>query len=400
MPSPSRFRAIMLGLVSAAAMSAMAAPAAALTYVGSVIASGLNNPRGLAFGPDGALYITEAGVPTGDGPSVFIRGATWHYGETGSITRYADGAQARIVSGLSSLGTGAPPMGETSGPQDIVFGADGTGYVVIGLGADPNVRTAELGSAPGALNLGSVFTFTGGALAGLADAAAFEGTHNPAGGALDSNPFRLAALPGGGLLVADAGSNTLLEVAADGSTSLLAVFPGRDIGGGFPSDSVPTGVAIGPDGAYYVAELTGFPFTQGAARIYRVVPGEAPTIHGTGFTNITDIAFGADGSLYVLELDSDGLAGPAVGGALVRLAPDGTRETIYDQGLVMPTGLAVGPDGAFYVSNFGAAAGIGQVLRIAAIPEPATWAMMIAGFGLIGAMARRARPRAVSLSFA
>lgn len=58
-------------------------------------------------------------------------------------------------------------------------------------------------------------------------------------------------------------------------------------------------------------------------------------------------------------------------------------------GLIAPTGLEIGKDGAFYVTNFGASAGNGQVLRIAAVPEPGTWAMMIAGFGLVGAAMRR-----------
>lgn len=57
--------------------------------------------------------------------------------------------------------------------------------------------------------------------------------------------------------------------------------------------------------------------------------------------------------------------------------------------VIAPTGLEIGKDGAFYVTNFGASAGNGQVLRIAAVPEPGTWAMMIAGFGLVGAAMRR-----------
>jgi hypothetical protein len=35
-------------------------------------------------------------------------------------------------------------------------------------------------------------------------------------------------------------------------------------------------VVVGPDGAYYVSQLTGFPFPVGAANVYRVVPGSAP----------------------------------------------------------------------------------------------------------------------------
>jgi hypothetical protein len=72
-------------------------------------------------------------------------------------------------------------------------------------------------------------------------------------------------------------------------------------------DAVPTTVAVGPDGALYVGELTGFPYPVGGARIYRVVPGEVvlgetPPIYADGFTNVIDIAFDHDGSLLVLEL--------------------------------------------------------------------------------------------------
>jgi hypothetical protein len=43
------------------------------------------------------------------------------------------------------------------------------------------------------------------------------------------------------------------------------------------------------------------------------------------------------------------------------------------------------------VSNFGGSSGQGEVVRIAAIPEPETYALMFAGLGAIGFMRRMKR---------
>lgn len=388
-----------LGLLASAAAAAMTAvtPASAAIFASTVYADNLNNPRGLAFNASGDLYVAEAGVPVAGGPTTITRGIPFHYSETGSITRVQGGVQQRIITGLPSLG--APTTNETSGLQDIAFGADGTGYFVVGLGANPNVRSTDL--APNGFKLGQVYSFNDAGVTGtIADIAAFEGANNPAGGPVDSNPFRLVAAPGGGLLVADAGSNTLLNVDAGGTVSLLGVFPGQPTGfpGPFPppfAESVPTGVAIGLDGAYYVAELTGFPFVQGSARIWRLEEMGGiwnQSVAYTGFTNITDIEFGPDGSLYVLEYDTNGIATPGVGGRLLRAEEDGSHETLFTQGLVNPTGLEIGPDSAFYISNFGNFPNTGQVLRVAAVPEPETWGLMIVGFGMLGWTMRRRAP--------
>ena len=53
----------------------------------TVVMSGLDNPRGLAFGPEGALYVAEAGRG-GEGPCFFNSAGEFRcYGPTGAITR-------------------------------------------------------------------------------------------------------------------------------------------------------------------------------------------------------------------------------------------------------------------------------------------------------------------------
>jgi len=170
----------------------------------------------------------------------------------------------------------------------------------------------------------------------------------------------------------------------------VASFASRALGGPAPTEPVPTGVAVGPDGAIYVSELTGFPFVSGAARIYSIAPGGgAPTIFATGFTMLSDIAFDASGTLYALEYDSNGLLAPGSQGALWKVNADGSRTLIYTgSDLVNPTGLAI-RDNSFYVSDFGHSTRQGEVVVIAAVPEPETWALLAFGLGAIGLVRRR-----------
>jgi hypothetical protein len=68
--------------------------------------------------------------------------------------------------------------------------------------------------------------------------------------------------------------------------------------------------------------------------------------------------------------------------------------------LALPSGLYFGPDADFGVIAFstGQVIGSGSVSSAAvpgAVPEPATWAMLIAGFGIVGVAARRWHARRV-----
>jgi hypothetical protein len=146
------------------------------------------------------------------------------------------------------------------------------------------------------------------------------------------------------------------------------------------TDAVPTTVVKGPDGAYYVAELTGVPFVAGKANIYRVVAGETPPVLLTsdacigGFKMIIDMDFDSQGNLYVLQ-HATGATQQGGPGVLIRVAPDTTKSDACSQyaagarttlvsGLTRPTSVVAGSDGALYISNRGNSAAVGQVIRI------------------------------------
>ena len=138
-----------------------------------------------------------------------------------------------------------------------------------------------------------------------------------------------------------------------------------------PFQAVPTSVALGPDGDLYVGQLTGMPFPGGAASVWRV-PSEAGVRSFTqgGFTKIIDIAFGNDGSLYVLEISAPA-GGPPFGppGALFRIPPGGgtpvdITPTVPGGGFVAPGGIAVGSDGALYITVNSISATLGYVIKV------------------------------------
>lgn len=321
----------------------------------TVVMSGLDNPRGLAIGPEGALYVAESGRG-GSGPcGVNSPGETRCYGPSGAISRLWHGEQERVVEGLPSHAL--PDGSGANGPNDIAFVGRGAAYVTLGLGFDQRLRDA-LG--PAGPQFGTLIQVSaGGRWRVVADILGEEAAHNPGGGIVDSNAYGVLAEPES-RLVTDAGANALMRVTANGQVSTMATFPSRPQGRA--TDAVPTAVVVGPDGAYYVSELSGVPFAAGAARIYRVVPGQAPAVYLGGFKTIVDLAFDRDGNLYVLEHATGAVffGGP---GRLLKVAPDGTRSEVIG-GLDRPTSVAIGWDGEVYVTNHGITPGAGEVLRI------------------------------------
>lgn len=362
----------------------------------SVIAEGLDNAGGLSFGADGNLYVTEAGTG-GSGacvPPPSGQGDNLCYGTTGAVTRIRNGKQERILTGLPSLalpdGTGA------GGPRDIQFDAAGKPYILIGYGANPTFRDRNLGNT----DLGKIITpdFSAKLWTSVADLANYELANNPDGSDVGSNPLGLL-IDGNNLVVVDAGANDLLKVKTDGSNlQAIATFPQEILTNpvfppdGSPSNepaqvpsqsetplqlatqSVPSSVTKGPDGAYYISQFTGFPFPEGGAKIYRVGADEKPTVYAEGFTQLTDLEFDTAGNLYVLQYANQSAWKGNLDSSLIKIAADGTRTTILSgNGLESASALTIGPDGAIYITNRGSSPGQGQILRIEnirSVPEP------------------------------
>jgi hypothetical protein len=348
-----------------------------------VVATGLNQPKKITISPNGNLIVALSG--DGVAPASCTDGTQVScLDNSAAINRITPGGNVKtLVGGLASVSSGGPNP-TASGPAEALFADDSLHVLFQNTHIDPKTGLENYG--PGGAFLGDLvkFPFEHGPGTGSVEAAfgPFEAANNPDGGAgtsvsqgaesaIDSDPYSFVPYHGG-FAVADAAANDLLFVSRSGKVSVLAVFPtipeiaapgtlGPNQTTPVPIDAqaVPDSVAVGPDGALYVGELSGFPFNVGSSSVYRVVPGHAPKVFASGFTTISDIAFDSSGHLLVLEIDQLGLNDPGLQGglptpgAIIRVGWNGAHTMVASTGLEFPTGMAVGPDGWVYVSNFG-----------------------------------------------
>ncbi len=370
-----------------------------LATVETVVAGGLNNPRGITIGEDGSLFVAESGSG-GDQAVTFDDGGTVCVGQTGAVARIRGGQVERIATfpsyaeadesgSCSGDGAGIAAVG----PSGIDIDANKRIGVTVGLGGDLAFRDslpAEIADQLGVLSR----IEHDGSVSVIADMAAFEEQRDPDGAGADSNPYGLTATHHNRWIAVDAGGNDLLEIEpsgvirrfitnlprldpapftppscfADLPPEVQAQFPPE--GAMIPPDPVPTSVAVGPDGLYYVALLSGFPFAPGTAAVYRVSPETGrfdPYL--TGLSNVIDIAVGPGATLYILQL-TDGplldaeICDNAAAGSLTKVVWWTKEQTLLTDELPIPGGVAVDAYGNAYVTTLSVLPGAGGVVKV------------------------------------
>lgn len=300
---------------------------------------------------------------------------------------------ADASSGVLTIRNGAVIRSiDLPGLTDVDSIGGGSMWALAGAGGEP---TADTGQA--------LYRVSNGKARQLVNLFEFEATENPDGNdPFDSNPFDVESLGGDSALVVDAGGNDLLEVDNQGNVSVVAVFPDElvstanikelvgcpepspfDFACGlpamFPGQAVPTSVAVGPDGYYYVGELKGFPAPTGESNIWRVAPGaswaecgsspDCVKVFDGGFTSIIDLQFGVDGQLYVAELDeaswaSVELLGQVTGGTINKCDVTSLDCEVVADGIPVLTSITFGKDGSLWATRNALNPGSAEVFNV------------------------------------
>ena len=305
----------------------------------TILADGFdNNLIGIEVDADGNIWLTEFGTGNDDGQITILD-------QSGNKTVF--------MTGLPS--STSPLSGETAGafrtyqlPNDKVLIVSGEGEHAQ---AEALLIVDKSGFTPGTpLTLANVETTIK-----IGDFVHDQGFEN-------SDPYNIAWDAEGNILIAEAGANSILKW--DKTTESLSIVKTLD---GIPnplpfgppvSDAVPTDIVAKPDGSgFYVCNLTGFPFLEGAATIFNLDNSGILTPWQMGFSSLTDLGFDpTDGNLCAMQF---GIFGPVdttlnfIPGtaAVIKVFPDGSQDTIASGIIGLAPSFTFDAAGDLYVTD-------------------------------------------------
>jgi len=329
----------------------------------TVFATGLNNPRGLKFGPDGNLYVAEGGIGGADSTEGCCEQVIPPVGPyTGSVPGSriskidANGVRTTAVDNLPSSQTSATTGNLTSGAADIAFIGETLYILLAGAGCSHGV--SQVPEMPnGLLRVNAV-----GTTELIANLSAFVKANpvahpNPGDFEPDGTWYSMIAL-GDTLYAVEPNHGELDKITASGQISRIADISASQ------GHIVPTALAY--HGNFYVGNLNTFPVVPGSSKILKITPSGNVTVAIEGLTTVLGLLFDGRDRMYVLETSTAPGDPTPFTGKVIRVDRSG-HQTEIASGLFFPTGMTLGPDGALYVSNVGFGpppVGLGEILRI------------------------------------
>jgi len=351
------------GLLAASfglAGSAAAQAAKPFRAVANVVqfASGLQYPRGLKFGPDGNLYVAEAGegVTSGDNPPpcdakagfvVYPYAASPTGGRISRINRW--GHRTTVT---DTFPRAVNALGDALGVADVEF-IDGTLYALVASGGCSH--------AVASIPSGVARVRPDGSWKMIADLSAYQRanpvkTPEPADFEPDGTWFSMIAVRGD-LYAVEPNHGELVKITTKGKVSRVIDISASQ------GHVVPTSVAY--HGAFYVGNLGEFdPGVINQQNVFRITPSGQLSTVASGLSKVLGIAFDSRHRMHVLEMTTDRQFPAPGAGRVVRMTRHGDLK-IVASGLSLPTAMTVGPDGNLYVSNWGfGPPGMGEILKI------------------------------------
>jgi hypothetical protein len=363
------FTALTLALTCVSVSDPRAQPQASV----SVFASGLNDPRGVTFGPDSFLYVAEAGAGGATLSTVGLCAQVqppvgpWAGGFTGRIVRFTpDGGFGVVVAGLPSSEASPAIGGDKLGVADVEF--IGNHLLALIAGAGCSHGHADVNNAVISVDRDSNWSVVADLSRWLLANPGTKGAEVPRNPDYEPDGTWYSLLFDQGRLYAlEPNHGLLVQIRPpDGHVELV-----RDLFATF-GDNTYTVMAF-DRGSLYIGTLGRIAFLPGVfppvpdlehsfdAAIYRLRRDGTAEVYATGLKAILGLAFDAQHRLYAIQSP---IFVPGTG-SLVRVEPSGEHELIVG-GLTFPSALEYGPDRAFYVPVCGyhCLPGQGQILRV------------------------------------